>query len=85
MVLLIDFDGHHERLSEMKAVIPVRLIDRVFVLGAWTEPEQLRSAGLGTYETIGRAIARGHALLRHNADEIERLRKTVRPVLFPSV
>ena len=54
MVLLIDFDGHEERLKDAKAVIPNHLIDRVFIIGVWTEPEALRRANLGSYETIGR-------------------------------
>jgi hypothetical protein len=91
MVLLIDFDGQGERLHQAREVIPDHLKDRVFVLGVWTEPEALR-ADLGTYETIGRALARdcreetdttwGHALLRHNAIEVGRLRERVRPILF---
>ena len=67
-------------------------MDRVFVLGALTEPEELRTARLGTYETIGMKMAKdcrdqtdttwGHNLLRHNASEIGRLRDRVRPILF---
>jgi hypothetical protein len=82
MVLLMDFDGRSERLAEAKAVIPSCLLDRMFVLGVWTEPEKLK-AGLGSFETIGRALARdreqgtdaiwGHNLLRHNAAELARL------------
>ena len=92
MVLLIDFDGKEDRLEEAKAGIPGHLTDRVFVLGAWTEPEALK-ADLGSYETIGLALAKdcregtdttwGHDLLRHNATELDRLRKHVRPILFP--
>ena len=92
MVLLIDFDGHEDRLRYAKKVIPERLIDRVFVLGVLTEPEDLRKAGFGNYETIGLALAKDcreetdgiweHDLLRHNAAEIGRLRDRVRPFLF---
>lgn len=56
------------------------------------EPEALRTAGLGSYETIGRELARDcredtdaiwrHDLLRHNASEVDRLRRHVRPILF---
>jgi hypothetical protein len=73
------------------AGIPERLRERVFVLGTWSEPEELRET-LGTYETIGRALAKdchdnteatwAHNLLRHNAGELERLRKHIRPILF---
>jgi hypothetical protein len=68
------------------------LIDRVFVLGVLTEPEALKGSGLGSYETIGREIAKdcrertdtigAHKFLRHNSNEIERLRRHVRPILF---
>jgi hypothetical protein len=57
-----------------------------------TEPEELK-ATLCSYETIGMALAQdcregtdttwGHALLKHNTAEIERLRQHVRPILFP--
>ena len=95
MVLLIDFNGSEGRLENAKAVIPNHLIDRVFIIGVWTEPEALRRANLGSYETIGRAMAKdcreetdtawGHDLLRHNASEIDRLRECVRPILFQSI
>ena len=58
MVLLIDFDGHEDRLAYAKSVVPVRLIDRVVVLGVLTEPEDLKKAGFGSYETIGMALAK---------------------------
>jgi hypothetical protein len=90
MVLLMDFDGRADRMGEARNSIPDRMIDRVFVLGAWTEPEALRA--LGSYETIGRALAEAcgkeakqfgnHALLRHNSGEVARLRTG--PSLFPS-
>jgi hypothetical protein len=43
MVLLIDFDGRKERLQEAKVRIPEHLTDRVFILGALSEPEALRA------------------------------------------
>ena len=89
MVLLIDFDGRKERLGEAKAVIPGQLIDRVFVLGVLTEPEDLDGS---SFEQIGRAMGEecreggdaiwGHELLRHNAGEIDRLRERIWPILF---
>ena len=94
IVLLIDFDSREDRLNTVRAAIPVRVRDRVFVLGAWSEPEELRR-DLGSYETIGLAMARdcrdntevtwAHGLLRHNAGELERLREHVRPILFPDI
>jgi hypothetical protein len=93
MILLIDFDRVPNRLETARARIPAHLADRVFILGALGEPEDLRRAGLGSYETIGSAMAEdcrngtnttwGHELLRHNASEIGRLRKYVLPILFP--
>jgi hypothetical protein len=73
MVLLIDCDKRGDRLDKVRAEIPERLKERVFVLGAWTKPEELRQA-LGPYDV----------LLRHNAGELERLREHVRPILFPN-
>lgn len=92
MVLLIDFDGDRDRLAWVQAKIPPSLTDRVYVLGALNEPEDLKKADLGSYETIGLAMALdcregtnrtwGHELLRHNAGELDRLRERVRPILF---
>jgi len=94
MVLLIDFDGKQDRLTEAKAKIPARLAERVFILGAFSTPEALKTANLGSYTEIGRALAKdcregtetiwGHDLLRHNGPELQRLLLYVRPILFPS-
>jgi hypothetical protein len=69
------------------------LSERVFILGSLDNPEGLTKAGLGSREAIGLAMAKdcrentakawGHDLLRHNADELERLRAHVWPILFP--
>jgi hypothetical protein len=92
MVLLIDFDSNEQRMEHATNRIPERLRDRVFILGAWNEPQDLTRAGLGLFETIGSALAQdcreetdtiwGHLLLRHNAGELARLREQVRPILF---
>ena len=92
LVLLFDFDGEAGRLNYAKNRIPERLRDRVFIVGAWTDPEALQRAGLGSSETIGSSTAKdcreetdttwGHDLLRHNTSEIKRLRRHVRPFLF---
>lgn len=92
MVLLIDFDQDKDRLELAKTFIPENLQERVFVLGAWSEPEDLTRAGLGSPETVGRKLARecreetsqiwGHDLFRHNASELERLRRHILPILF---
>lgn len=95
IVLLTDFDGQKDRFDKAKAVVPEELKDQVFIIGVWSEPEDLRKAGLGSPETIGKALAKdcreetdttwGHALLQHNAGELDRLRKQVRPLLFSSI
>jgi len=92
IVLLIDFDDDLDRLQEVKLQIPHDLADRVFILGARTEPEALKQAGLGSYEAIGRTMAEdcqnktqtiwGHELLRHNEGELNRLREAVCAILF---
>jgi hypothetical protein len=94
MVLLIDFDGREDRLNTVKTAIPDRVKERVFVLGAWSQPEELRQ-NLGSYESIGLAMAKdcrdnteatwAHYLLRHNAGELDRLRTHVRPFLFSDI
>jgi hypothetical protein len=95
MILLIDFDDEEDRLQIAKNAIPDDLKNRVFVLGAQGEPEDLKGAGLGSHETIGKALAKdcreetdeiwGHNLLRHNASELDRLREHVRPILFQPI
>jgi hypothetical protein len=91
MVLLIDFDEDHNRLAKAKSVIPDSLTDRVFVLGAWTKPENLK-ATLGSYPKIGSDLVEdcrdgtdktwGTPLLKHNAGELDRLRQHVRSLFF---
>lgn len=93
MILLIDFDQREDRFAKAKEVVPEDLEKRVFILGAWSEPEELRKAGLGSYETIGQALAKdcregtdtiwGHPLLRHNVPELDRLRPHAYSILFP--
>jgi hypothetical protein len=94
MVLLIDFDNDQGRLAAAKAEIPEQLTERVFVLGVLSRPEALKQGNLGSYEDVGLALANDcsedtyttwqHRLLRHNASELDRLRRSVRPFLFPS-
>jgi hypothetical protein len=95
MVLLIDFDGRKNRLDKATEAIPDRLKERVFVLGAWSNPEELRRERGESYETIGLALAKdcrdntevtwSQGLLRHNVDELQRLRNHIRPILFSVV
>lgn len=92
MVLLIDFDGRPERLGVAKAAVPPELADRVFILGARDRPETLKAKLNKSCERIGSRLGQdcrddtyqtwGHELLQHNADELDRLREHVRPILF---
>jgi hypothetical protein len=94
MVLLLDFDSDIERLERVRARVPADLTERVFIIGALSDPEALRQAIHRSPEKIGSALAQdcredtdtiwGHELLRHNASELDRLRRDVRPILFPS-
>ena len=78
---------------EIEVELDRRIYSYVIILGAWTDPEGLRAV-LGSYETIGLKLAKdcreetnhfwGHRLLQHNLSEIDRLRRSVRTILFPS-
>lgn len=93
MVLLVDFDERGERRAEhVLSGVEDSLRDRVFLLGARGEPEQLKRTLGMSFEKLGQALARecheggrgvwGHDLLAHNAGEIDRMRSQVRPILF---
>jgi hypothetical protein len=100
MVLLIDCDDREDRIVTATSRIPAHLRERVFILGARGEPEELRQDkklrqdGVRTYEEIGSALAQdcrdgtsktwSHKLLCNNEEELERMRDTVRPILFHS-
>lgn len=94
MVLLIDYDGQFpQRLDDIREQIPDDLLERVFILGVLSEPEELkRDLRHPGFEKIGEALADdcsqntqnmwGNHLLRHNHDELERLIQDVKPFLF---
>ncbi len=93
MVLLVDFDERGERRAEnVRSGVDASLKDRVFVLGARGEPEQLRTTLKLSFEKLGRALAKEchegtrevwrHDLLAHNAGELDRMLPKVRPILF---
>ncbi len=92
IVLLIDFDKDENRLSYVKSQIPVDLKERVFVLGAQSNPENLRKATKKSFEKIGKALAKDcsdntnelweHELLTHNKPELERMVSSVKSFLF---
>jgi len=93
IVLLIDFDGQFAgRRSEIQNKIPNQLIDRVFVLGVLTNPEDLKVKVRKSFEKIGETLSQecvnetrvlwGHDFLRHNDPELDRMIIDVKPFLF---
>jgi len=92
LVLLIDFDGRQDRLNNIRVQIPSELIDRVFILGVQSNPEQLKTSTHKSFEAIGEALAQDcsennnqlwqHPLLIHNQPELERMTQSVKPFLF---
>jgi hypothetical protein len=91
-VLLIDFDREESRLDYIKQQIPNDVKNRVFVLGALSNPEELRSSLGKSLEAIGESLSAncsdntdglwGHDLLKHNKTELERMISSVKPFLF---
>ena len=90
----LDNSNYQDRLNYIKSQIPVDLQDRVFVLGSRNSPEKLKSNMKKSFEDIGEALAKdcvenananktwGHDLLKHNENELKRLRLAVKPFLF---
>lgn len=88
MVLLVDFDnqGEEDRIAQVKQFVDPAVANRVFVLGAKSEPERLKRT-LGSYEKIGKALAKDclegttetwdHELLVHNRPEIARMQSHI--------
>ena len=92
IVLLIDFDRNYEkRLTCIQEISP-ELVERVFVLGALSEPEDLKRNIGKSFEKIGEALSQdcvgntrevwGHDLLKHNETELNRMILSVKPFLF---
>lgn len=94
VVLLIDFDHHAGRRNDVRESIPEALRDRVFVIGAWSEPQAMRPDKLGGFEAIGMSLAEdcrsgsnstwNHEQLMHNAEELQRMTPILKPILFAS-
>ena len=97
MVLLVDSDRHAQRVTRIRGQIPTDLQSRVFVLGTWSDPEDLRAQVGTSYEQIGEKLADccrnapasgaigglwSHRLLDHNSAELGRIAPTVRQFLF---
>ena len=93
LIMIVDCDKTHDRISNIRANLPDDIIDRIFILGCISEPEKLKTARLGSYESIGRRIADEcrsksdeiwqHDLLKNNFEEIVRLRKTMCYLCMP--
>jgi len=92
-ILLVDFDRDFKRRKRyFEEQFPVEVRNRVYLIGCLSEPENFKkNCGL-TYEEIGTALAEScikqegglwnHDELAHNKDELERLMRNVRPILF---
>jgi len=94
ILLVLDFDDRGQgRMNKVAECIPEDMKNRVFAVGARGEPEDLRKAGLGSFEEIGAKLAEdcrsgshsiwGHQLLQNNETELARMNERLRPVLFP--
>lgn len=94
VVLVLDFDCDQNRFTSIQQKIPPQYRDRVFVVGAWSEPEKLRGS-LGDYESIGSLLVDEcsdetsdtfptwqHELLVHNQGELIRMQRILNPILF---
>ena len=96
VVLLLDFDGDINRGEEIRGVIDQELQARVFILGALSEPEVLKSSVGEHYDAIGTRLAGdcreemteanlwSHQLLRQNQVELQRARQVLSGFLFKS-
>ena len=84
--------SYENRLVYIKSQVPEELQERVFILGSRTAPEKLRNDMKKSFEDIGEALAKDcpkdtseiweHHLLRHNENELKRVRLAVKSFLF---
>lgn len=90
LLMVIDFDQREDRMQYFTDKIPDDLTERVFVLGSWTNPEDLRK--FGDSESVGKRLAEdchqgqpaglwSDDLLKHNLSEKQRM-AAVRTLLF---
>lgn len=93
VVLLVDFDDHcADRRNHFDEHIPDDVRERVFVVGAKFNPEDLRKELAASFERIGELLAEdcyhgttevwGHEHLSHNDADRTRLVAVVKPFLF---
>lgn len=94
VILLIDGDQKQSEANNYSyavAKVPNNLKNRVFILGVFSEPEELKKE-IGSYEIIGEKLADdcydntdtlwGHSLLVHNKSELERMAFVIKPIIF---
>lgn len=95
VVLLLDFDSDPDRKESIKKELidslPISVKERIFIFGAYSEPEDLRRKTKKSFETIGKELLKdcpdniselwSNELLQHNLTEVDRFRKSV-PFLF---
>ena len=93
LVLLIDFDNDFPtRMPWFKSKIPLDIADRVYVLGAFGEAEDLKKQTGKKLGPLGQMLAKEceegtvelwmHGQLQHNQDEVQRLKENVKHFLF---
>lgn len=93
ILLLIDFDHADNRRSACEVAIPEDLRDRVFVIGSWNEPEDIRRDLHISFERMGTQLADECYRARydlwtgphfaHNEAERNRLATALRSILIP--
>ena len=93
VIMVVDFDGVENRKDYFEQRVPVEVRPRVFVIGSKDNPEILARELKKMFEGIGNALAEEclqddfklwhHDHLKHNNEELQRLREVVRPILFP--
>lgn len=84
VLIVIDFDEDVDRINQAKLMIPADLKERVYILGYFSEPENIRSSTGFTKEELGDSMAKAcfsgdetiwnNALLHHNKPELERMK-----------
>ncbi len=93
VVLVLDFDEADNRRAVCERRIPDELKPRVFLIGAWSNPESLRADLNMPLDRIGESVAEScltdndfwdHPQLSHNAAEIARMTTALKPILFGS-
>lgn len=95
LLLVLDFDRQFNSRFEMfKQKVGDVLLNRAFLLGVLTNPEELKARCNRSFEKIGKDIAKGcrdddtslweDELLRHNIPEIRRMAADVKCFLFRS-